>query len=238
MADNQYFTSECMADGLWRIDESGVHMYLVEGTKRALLIDTGYGRADLAGYLKTLTVLPITVVNTHAHPDHEGGNSQFPRVHMHSAETPLSRFRDGPCTLVHVGEGYMFDLGSRSLMVLENPGHTPGSISLWDDQEGILFSGDSLGANTHWLFLPTSLPLGIYQNSIRQYQTMASSIRTIYPSHDVTPIGAEYITDILDCVGQILADPSIGVPFESFAGSALCHRHGRASVAYDAAKAY
>jgi hydroxyacylglutathione hydrolase len=238
MTGSQFYISELVADGLWRIDDNGVHMYLVEGVKRALLIDTGYGRADLAGYLKTLTDLPVSVVNTHAHPDHEGGNGQFSRVHMHSADTPYSRFRDGPCTIVHVGEGFMFDLGNRSLMVLENPGHTPGSISLWEDQEGILFSGDSLGANTHWLFLSLSLPLGVYQNSIRQYQDMVSSIKTIYPSHDMTPIGTEYIADILDCVGQIIANPLVGQPFESFAGSALCHRHGRASVAYDASKAY
>jgi hydroxyacylglutathione hydrolase len=157
---------------------------------------------------------------------------------MHSADTPLSSFRDGPCSLVQVGEGFIFNLGGRSLMVLENPGHTPGSISLWEDHEGILFSGDSLGAHTHWLFLPASLPLGIYRNSIRQYRTMSSRIQAIYPSHDLAPVGVEYIADILDCVSQILADPSAGEPFESFAGSALCHRHGLASVAYDPAKAY
>ena len=123
-------------------------------------------------------------------------------------------------------------------MVLENPGHTSGSISLWDDQAGILFSGDSLGAGTHWLFLPASLPLGVYQDSIRQYRTMSCCIRAIYPSHDKAPIGVEYIGDILDCVGQILSDPQVGLPYESFAGSALCHRSGRVSIAYDAAKAY
>ncbi len=237
MSDNGYYSIEQMDAGIWRISEAGVHMYLVEGDSQALLIDTGFGKGDLAGCIRSLTSLPLTVVNTHAHPDHEGGNAQFPRIHLHSADIPISRFRNGPCRQVHIGEGFLFNLGGRSLMVLENPGHTPGSISLWDDQAGILFSGDSLGANTHWLFLPESLPLGAYQSSIRQYEAMAARIRAIYPSHETTPVGAEYITDILGCVSQILADPGIGEPLETFAGRALCHRNGCAAVAYDAAKA-
>ena len=237
MPDNGYYSSAVMEPGVWRIDEGTVHLYLVEGAQRALLIDTGFGHGDLSGYVRSLTSLPLSVVNTHAHPDHEGGNAQFPIVHLHSAEMICSRFQAGPCSQVQVGEGYIFDLGGRTLMVLENPGHTPGSISLWDDQAGILFSGDSLGANTHWLFLPESMPLGVFQDSIRQYRTMSALIRAIYPSHDKAPIGTEYIDDILECIGQILSDPQVGQPFECFAGSALRHCSGLASIAYDAVKA-
>lgn len=238
MSVNKPYDLEIMDHGIRRITEDGVHMYLVEGTRRALLIDTGFGRGDLAGFVAGLTRLPLSVVNTHAHPDHEGGNAQFTQVHLHSADVPISRFREGPCVQIHVGEGFLFHLGGRSLMVLENPGHTPGSISLWDDEAGILFSGDSLGANTHWLFLDESLPLNVYVKSIRQYEAMVPSIRAIFPGHDASPVGVEYITDILECVGQILDKPDIGAPYQSFVGPALCHRAGKASIAYCAAKAY
>jgi glyoxylase-like metal-dependent hydrolase (beta-lactamase superfamily II) len=47
-----------------------------------------------------------------------------------------------PTTLV--GEGDVIDLGDRELEVLHTPGHTPGSICLWDARNGVLFSGDAI----------------------------------------------------------------------------------------------
>lgn len=41
-----------------------------------------------------------------------------------------------------VEEGDIIDLGDRHFEVLHTPGHSPGSISLWEDNTGILFSGD------------------------------------------------------------------------------------------------
>lgn len=43
-----------------------------------------------------------------------------------------------------VGDGEVIDLGNRRLEVLHVPGHTPGSIALWEAQTGTLFSGDTL----------------------------------------------------------------------------------------------
>lgn len=45
-------------------------------------------------------------------------------------------------------EGMTFDLGGRILEVIETPGHTPGSCSLIDKKERILFSGDACNVNT------------------------------------------------------------------------------------------
>ena len=41
-----------------------------------------------------------------------------------------------------VEEGDVIDLGDRHFAVLHTPGHSPGSISLWEEARGILFSGD------------------------------------------------------------------------------------------------
>ena len=48
-------------------------MYLVEGTEKAALIDTGYGVGNLKGYIKTLTEKPLIVLITHGHLDHVAG---------------------------------------------------------------------------------------------------------------------------------------------------------------------
>lgn len=43
-----------------------------------------------------------------------------------------------------VDEGDVIDLGDRVFKVLHVPGHSPGSIALWEQYTGILFSGDTL----------------------------------------------------------------------------------------------
>lgn len=50
-----------------------------------------------------------------------------------------------PAPLTHeLNEGDMIDLGDRVFRVLHVPGHSPGSIALWEEETGILFSGDTL----------------------------------------------------------------------------------------------
>jgi glyoxylase-like metal-dependent hydrolase (beta-lactamase superfamily II) len=41
-------------------------------------------------------------------------------------------------------EGDVVDLGDRAFEVLHVPGHSPGSIALWNDDSGVLFSGDAV----------------------------------------------------------------------------------------------
>jgi glyoxylase-like metal-dependent hydrolase (beta-lactamase superfamily II) len=41
-------------------------------------------------------------------------------------------------------EGDIIDLGDRAFRVLHIPGHSPGSIALWEEDTGILFAGDTL----------------------------------------------------------------------------------------------
>lgn len=43
-----------------------------------------------------------------------------------------------------IDEGDVFDLGDRQFEVLHLPGHSPGSIGLWEQATGTLFSGDAI----------------------------------------------------------------------------------------------
>ncbi len=56
-------------------------MCLVEGSQRALLIDTGMGIGTLRALVSELAVLPVIVVNSHTHPDHTCGNWQFNTIY-------------------------------------------------------------------------------------------------------------------------------------------------------------
>jgi glyoxylase-like metal-dependent hydrolase (beta-lactamase superfamily II) len=54
--------------------------YLIVGSRKALLFDTGMGIASIRAVVRQLTRLPITVLNSHTHYDHVGGNREFPRI--------------------------------------------------------------------------------------------------------------------------------------------------------------
>ena len=74
----------------------GVYMDLVLGREKALLIDTGYGMEDLPGVVRSLTDLPLLIVNTHGHVDHACGNDLFEEpVYIHPADEKLCREHTG-----------------------------------------------------------------------------------------------------------------------------------------------
>ena len=58
---------------------------------KALLVDTGMGVGDLAALVRSLTPLPVIVVNTHGHPDHAGGNGGFDEFFLHPADEPIMK---------------------------------------------------------------------------------------------------------------------------------------------------
>jgi glyoxylase-like metal-dependent hydrolase (beta-lactamase superfamily II) len=62
------------------------------------------------------------------------------------AGEPLATMvRIAPVAVTHVlDEGDVIDLGDRAFEVLHLPGHSPGSIGLWDAASGALFSGDAV----------------------------------------------------------------------------------------------
>jgi glyoxylase-like metal-dependent hydrolase (beta-lactamase superfamily II) len=51
--------------------------YLIVGSRRALLFDTGLGIGKISAVVSSLTTLPVTVLNSHTHFDHVGGNAEF-----------------------------------------------------------------------------------------------------------------------------------------------------------------
>jgi glyoxylase-like metal-dependent hydrolase (beta-lactamase superfamily II) len=63
--------------------------YLVVGTERALLFDSGIGLVPLKPVVDALTSLPVVVLNSHTHFDHVGANHEFSDIR--GLDTPFSR---------------------------------------------------------------------------------------------------------------------------------------------------
>ena len=257
-----WFQATKVAEGVWCISDNGSdNIYLVEGEKNALLIDTGLGAAKLSDFVKTITQKPLVVVNTHGHPDHAGGNYQFKAIYAHSADfasikqsgTKESRTKSlasmvqgktaqdmvaieeaanaRDAELMPIKAGFLFDLGGRKLEVIETPGHTPGEIVLLDSKNRQVFTGDNSNMMV-WLFLPTSSPLETYLQSLKSLAQRANEFNTIYPGHG-SPLPSSFLAEQIKCVEDILDGTCKGEEFKTFAGSSLLCRYKTAMVAYN-----
>ena len=116
-----------IAKDTWVINEAGMTaMFLLKGTERALLIDTGVGMTDLKKLISWLTPLPYDVVLTHGHQDHIGGAAQFEEVYIHEKDEDSLK----PINYDSIAD-YVELLGNCFL----------------DRKERILFSGDACNGN-------------------------------------------------------------------------------------------
>lgn len=165
---------------VYLIDDAGDSTcYLITGSECALLVDSVNGYEDLKAITKTLTDLPVIVVNTHGHGDHIYGNVYFEEAWLHPADFALYDQFFGyakdimeqnnlkPCPVKALEIGQIFDLGGVQLEVVDLSGHTAGSIGLLDKDARIIYTGD--GLNTHlWMQLDHSLPISTMLETFRK----------------------------------------------------------------------
>lgn len=83
-SDESWFEIYRIRPGVFAIYEpkqfEEVISYLILGEKRALLFDTGLGVGRISATVARLTSLPVTVINSHTHFDHVGGNAEFQEI--------------------------------------------------------------------------------------------------------------------------------------------------------------
>ena len=72
---------------VWLMDDNGEATgYVVIGQQKAAVIDTMNGWEDVQAVARTLTDLPLVVINTHGHCDHIFGNVYFDEAYLHPAD--------------------------------------------------------------------------------------------------------------------------------------------------------
>ena len=183
--------------GIWLMDEAHEATgYLVAGTERACMIDTMNGYNNLYEAVRRLTDKPVTVVNTHGHPDHIFGNIYFKEAYMNPEDGELARtFTEDPEFLAlcrrkgqvmppfrDIRPGDTIDLGGRTLEVFILPGHTPGGILLLLREDRILFTGDSV--NHHlWMQLDGCLPLRTFVKELDRVMFLQDRADIILHGH-------------------------------------------------------
>jgi len=178
-----------------------------EDTKEGAIIDPGGDAKRILAEVERLGLKIKYVINTHGHFDHTLANKGVVKatgasLAIHSADAPLLTQGGGAFFFGMMGkasppadtileEGQVLTLGQIGLKVLHTPGHSPGSICLYSEKEGVLFDGDvlfNMGMGRY------DLPGGngsVLMESIRRLLTLPNET-TVYPGHGPpTTIGHE-----------------------------------------------
>ena len=184
----------------------GNYSYLILGAERAVLFDAGTGLKDIVPVIRSLTSLPVTVIPSHLHFDHVGALGRFDRTALLDDPSLRKRLRDGRLTLeryeflgfadrlptptFHVDEWWApdstIDLGGRHLRVLATPGHTPTSVSLYDEGRQQLFAGDFIYPGNLYAFLPGA-SRGAYLATTKRLLSIIDPETQIFAAHMADP---------------------------------------------------
>jgi hydroxyacylglutathione hydrolase len=136
--------------------------YLIgcEETKEGAVIDPGGDARRILAEVERQGLAIQYVLNTHAHFDHTEANGAIvqatgARLALHPKDRPLLEAAGGaalfglqadpsPPPDLDLNEGDELEVGTLRLHVLYTPGHTPGHVSFYEPDEGVLFDGDVL----------------------------------------------------------------------------------------------
>lgn len=242
----EFFKAKSLSPHITQIeDATGVFCFLVQGSERAVLVDTGTGVGDLPAFVAALTDLPLTVICTHGHVDHAGGASLFKEVYLAPADwelatrpgtaqmqadyaalmmgeaakqlTPqdLAPVRTAP--FLPLKDGALFPLGGVSVQAVALPGHTQGMTCILIPEERSVIMGDACNTRV-FLFDSDACPVSEYRQNLLDFQAAhGSRYDTVYLSHAFDTVPKTVLEDCVELCGEILVESDDHIPF-SFMG--------------------
>ncbi|MDA1001238.1 MAG: MBL fold metallo-hydrolase [bacterium] len=228
-----WYRVEEIAPGTYQITEGGRwKMFLLLGGEKALAVDGGVGIGNYRALCESLTRLPLEHILTHTHWDHIGAAHQWESAGVHPngrdrlavdytevCRNLIATWGDGlpfpgefdPGTFTippatpgrDVKEGDVFDLGGRRIRVYDTPGHSPCSVSLLDEKEGVLITGDLVKPfQPLYLQVPTAV-LSDYGPSLRKLETIASEVKWVCSGHTDAFSDASIIGEMAEAIERI-----------------------------------
>lgn len=194
----------------------GINTYVVVDTttRQCAIIDPGMindeERNAMVNFIENNNLQVVHVINTHLHIDHAIGNAWTREKYgvdilAHKDDEPLGERIKDQARMFGVPEavsdvsidtylkpGDKIKIGEGELEVIHVPGHSPGSVALYDAEDGFVISGDALFAAS---IGRTDLPGGSMPQlleSIRERLFTLPEDTIVYPGHGgTTTIGRE-----------------------------------------------
>lgn len=190
---------------IWRIvpPEPASNVYVVKDTLKTVMIDTGLYQTFeyVTEELEKIGLRPEDiniVINTHEHFDHIGGNAHLFKtavIAAHRSAATKIELQDEYVTHMkqnrHEGGEFAVNLwlenraliwtGEYKLKILHTPGHTSGSICIYDPFKHFMFTGDTIVRGQYLTPMLESGSASEFVNSVERLLTL--KIRTLYPGH-------------------------------------------------------
>ena len=131
--------------GTWDVDNN---VWLIGDDHEVLVIDAAHDATAILEAVGERRV--VAVVCTHGHNDHinaavEVAAAKEARIALHPADTMLWQEEyDDLRPDIDLADGSGFDVAGTGVAVLHTPGHSPGGVSIYAPDLGVVFSGDTL----------------------------------------------------------------------------------------------
>lgn len=177
----------------------GVGPYIVYGMAMVNIVGI-----ILFGYVFKVGILPDPwiLINTHADRDHISGNGAFEEFCMSPSEEDNYRDNGGNGTIIPVKDGDVINLGDRPLCIIDNPGHTPGSIAILDERYRVLIAGDSVQDGNIFMF-GKYRNIDTYIDSLKRLKEYDGRYDEIYAMHGTVPVKPDLIDKLIGGAEQI-----------------------------------
>jgi len=214
--------------------------FLIIGSEKAILFDTGMGIKDITKVVSQLTDKDVIVINSHTHFDHVGDNHQFDKIFVYDDGRSVELLLNGQpnealrydmeLELFYKGypegfdpdayvilpvreeqinlvkDGDVFDLGDRKLEVLYTPGHSTDAIMLLDNDNRMLFTGDTFYPD--WLFAFFDDEWGVsnldvYEATMKEIAKLEPELDYILPCHNDALVSPSVLPKVVDAFRMV-----------------------------------
>jgi glyoxylase-like metal-dependent hydrolase (beta-lactamase superfamily II) len=233
---NTYVTQQIYPNVTMVHDSDNDKMFLVHGQKLDVLIDSGLGHGPLQDVIDALRdpSKPLAVIFTHNHGDHIGQADKFIAAHDEyitdeDKQNLLNLLKTRGATTEQIASRVkivkdqdVIDAGDHTFTIFALPGHTPGAIAIFEDTDGLLFTGDALGSNS-----PTIPDAAWMQNDqqpvdvflsylLRLRAKLHGRIKAVITGHNDHPLLGETYIDNVEASTRALLDKGQGALIPSY----------------------
>jgi glyoxylase-like metal-dependent hydrolase (beta-lactamase superfamily II) len=207
--------------------------YLILGSRRALLFDTGLGIGKISSVVAKLTPLPVIVLNSHTHFDHTGGNAEF--SHILDPDTSFTRKNAEGQSNIYSRDALTSDRICGQLPAevrADSYSIRPFKITQWvkdgehidlgsRELEVIFTSGHTPDSLCIWdranglLFTGDTFYLGpiylftpetdfvAYVRSVNRLAALTPAVKLLLPGHNVPTADSHYLDELARAVQQV-----------------------------------
>jgi len=215
-----------------------VNSFLILGTKKDILYDTGFGIASIkCAYDELMQIedLPfhhLMVILSHSHLDHIGGSAEFDKVYLLNNEYGKNKLKKGvrkgifseymaeltpppnppkgydpneffisPFPEEKIGTidgGEIIDLGDRQFRVIRTMGHTEDSVCLYDADNLLLFTSDSV--HPEWNLVSDPI---LYEKDLVKLASLPKKFH--YNTHGDQLIDTDCLNKVVEAIKEVNA---------------------------------